>query len=186
VNVKLSPGDPAQSSCAEVTKLISDLARVRPELETWPYRIFASAAELTRQITDALGPTFDRMGVKGGDYEILGQLRRSGEPYALSPTELSRLVHFSTGTMTRRLDRLEAIGLLRRLPHPSDRRALIVELTPEGLELADRVLDEILALIAVILAPVRDRTQQFEDLVRDALGGLQAAAGIADASPAAR
>jgi DNA-binding MarR family transcriptional regulator len=88
--------------------------------------------------------------------------------------------------MTRRLDRLEAIGLLRRLPHPSDRRALIVELTPEGLELADRVLDQILALIAVILAPVQDRTQQFEDLVRDALGGLQAAAGIANASPAAR
>jgi DNA-binding MarR family transcriptional regulator len=34
--------------------------------------------------------------------------------------------------MTNRLDRLEAAGLVRRLPDPSDRRALQVELTEAG------------------------------------------------------
>jgi DNA-binding MarR family transcriptional regulator len=34
--------------------------------------------------------------------------------------------------MTNRLDRLEARGLVRRLPDPDDRRALKVELTEEG------------------------------------------------------
>jgi DNA-binding MarR family transcriptional regulator len=34
--------------------------------------------------------------------------------------------------MTNRLDRLESAGLLRRLPDPSDRRALKVELTEAG------------------------------------------------------
>jgi DNA-binding MarR family transcriptional regulator len=34
--------------------------------------------------------------------------------------------------MTNRLDRLESAGLLRRLPDPSDRRALQVELTESG------------------------------------------------------
>jgi DNA-binding MarR family transcriptional regulator len=34
--------------------------------------------------------------------------------------------------MTNRLDRLESAGLVRRLPDPSDRRALQIELTEAG------------------------------------------------------
>jgi DNA-binding MarR family transcriptional regulator len=34
--------------------------------------------------------------------------------------------------MTNRLDRLEAAGLIRRLPDPSDRRGLEIELTDAG------------------------------------------------------
>jgi DNA-binding MarR family transcriptional regulator len=35
--------------------------------------------------------------------------------------------------MTNRLDRLEAEGLVRRLPDPHDRRSVVVEMTEEGL-----------------------------------------------------
>jgi DNA-binding MarR family transcriptional regulator len=38
----------------------------------------------------------------------------------------------SSGAMTNRLDRLETAGLVRRLPDPSDRRALQIELTEAG------------------------------------------------------
>jgi len=172
MNARPPSGDLAPSRCPEVTKLISDLAEVRPDLETWPYRIYATAAVLTGQVTDALRPIFNRFGVKGGDYEILGHLRRCGEPYELSPTELSRVMRLGTGTMTRRLDRLEAAGFIERLPHGSDRRAIVVQLTPDGLALADKILEELLASLSEMLAPVRSRTTEFEDLVASALAGL--------------
>jgi DNA-binding MarR family transcriptional regulator len=152
---------------------VEALAKLRPDLDTWPYRIYASAAELTRQLSDALQPTFEQAGIKGGDYEILSHLRRSGSPYESSPTELSQAVHLTTATTTRRLDRLEVQGLVRRLPHGSDRRAVIVQLTDSGLALADMLLEQILARITHILEPVREQTAIFEAIVRNVLDGVR-------------
>ncbi len=36
----------------------------------------------------------------------------------------------TTGSMTSLLDTLEKRGLIRRLPHPDDRRKLLVDITP--------------------------------------------------------
>jgi DNA-binding MarR family transcriptional regulator len=58
------------------------------------------------------------------------------------PLTVSRLAA-ATGvrptTLTSLLDRLEGRGLLSRRPSPEDRRALLVELTPAGREVAGRV-----------------------------------------------
>ena len=48
-------------------------------------------------------------------------MRMMGERLQLHPTSITNIV-----------DRLEADGLARRLPHPSDRRTTLVELTPAG------------------------------------------------------
>lgn len=160
------------SSCPAVTSLIRDWAAVRPDLDTSAYRIYASAIELERQLALALAPTFERLGIKGGDYEVLGHLRRAGEPYERSPTELSQLLYLTTGAMTRRLDRLEAAGHVTRLRHGSDRRAVVVRLTPEGLTVVDAAVDAILPVISSMVAPVRDRTEEFEQIVGRILSGL--------------
>ncbi|MBB1087371.1 MarR family transcriptional regulator [Lysobacter sp. SG-8] len=47
-------------------------------------------------------------------------------------TELARTAELNPGAMTRLLDKLEARGVLVRNPHPDDRRALVIELTPAG------------------------------------------------------
>lgn len=153
------------SSSATVTKLIQDWAAVRPDLDTWPYRFFASATELERQLNLALEPTFAELGIKGGDYEVLGHLRRAGAPYEHSPTELSQLLYLTTGAMTRRLDRLERSGHVRRLPHGSDRRSVVVQLTASGLTIVDKSVEMILPVLASILAPVRQETENFERIV---------------------
>jgi DNA-binding MarR family transcriptional regulator len=64
-------------------------------------------------------------------------------------------VHHSLGhkrsTLTSILDRLERRGLVRRGPHPSSRRLLVVDLTAEGLAIAARVGTALRALEAAII-----------------------------------
>jgi DNA-binding MarR family transcriptional regulator len=57
----------------------------------------------------------------------------------LSPSALSDRLIVTRATMTGLLDSLERRGHLRRVPHPKDRRSLLVEITPGGREVADEL-----------------------------------------------
>ena len=87
---------------------------------------------------------------------MLSALRRSGEPYQLTPGDLLRETLVTSGTMTNRLDRLAARGLLSRHASPHDRRAVLVTLTPQGRELADRALVALLEGERELLAGLSD------------------------------
>jgi DNA-binding MarR family transcriptional regulator len=73
---------------------------------------------------------------------MLATLRRSGEPFEMTPTGLVDSLMVSTSAMTNRIDRLVAAGYLQRRPDPRDRRAVQIRLTPAGRQLVDRVLVE--------------------------------------------
>jgi MarR family 2-MHQ and catechol resistance regulon transcriptional repressor len=47
-------------------------------------------------------------------------------------SEIGRRIELTSGAITTAVDRLEARGLVAREAHPTDRRARIVRLTPEG------------------------------------------------------
>ena len=51
----------------------------------------------------------------------------------------------TSGTMTNRVDRLEARGLVQRMPDPADRRGVHVRLTPRGKERVDAALADLLS-----------------------------------------
>jgi DNA-binding MarR family transcriptional regulator len=73
----------------------------------------------------------------------------------------------SSGAMTNRLDRLEAAGLVRRLPDPDDRRGVLVEPTEAGHAAWDRTTDTQAgreALIASVLS--KDEKEQLHALLR--------------------
>ncbi|MGH8986742.1 MAG: MarR family winged helix-turn-helix transcriptional regulator [Acidimicrobiia bacterium] len=78
----------------------------------------------------------DPFGLRFIDYSVLRVLQLSGEPYRMSPTELAEIVLRSSGGMTQILDRLETAGLVGRTADPSDRRKIVVGLTPDGLRTA--------------------------------------------------
>jgi DNA-binding MarR family transcriptional regulator len=65
------------------------------------------------------------------------------ETHTLLISRLARslLVHATTATLA--VDRLEARGLLRRSPHPTDRRAIEVSLTSRGRELVREAKDRL-------------------------------------------
>jgi DNA-binding MarR family transcriptional regulator len=50
----------------------------------------------------------------------------------LTPKGLARMLSITTGSATAMIDRLENAGFVARRPHPSDRRSLLLDLTPAG------------------------------------------------------
>jgi DNA-binding MarR family transcriptional regulator len=68
-----------------------------------------------------------------GDYQVLSTLRnRKWKKGYTTPGGLARYLELSSGAMTSRLDRLEEMELIERIPDPEDRRSLVVALTDKG------------------------------------------------------
>lgn len=69
----------------------------------------------------------DRLGVSATDVKCYSILRQAGP---LTAGDLAARVSLSTGAITGVIDRLEKAQLVRRVPDPTDRRRVVVELLP--------------------------------------------------------
>ena len=74
-----------------------------------------------------------------GLFDVLAALRRV-DPDGLTPSQLSHTTLVTSGGMTKRLDRLEAAGLVKRGGRALDRRAVPIALTAKGRRRIDRAL----------------------------------------------
>lgn len=72
-------------------------------------------------------------------------------------------------------DALEARGLVQRVRDPKDRRALVLELTPEGLEARASLMDGVKLRFREISGMTVDEISQFANLVVKAMPGAVAA-----------
>jgi len=81
--------------------------------------------------------TLQPLGVSPAGGLVLGLLKDAGQP--CSPNYISERLIVSRATVTGVLDTLAKRGLVRREPHPSDRRMVLVHLTKAGSRMADKV-----------------------------------------------
>jgi len=58
-----------------------------------------------------------------------------------SAAQLCKTISYDPGAMTRMIDRLQQKGLIRRVPHPEDRRAMNLEMTVAGKALYPQLLE---------------------------------------------
>jgi DNA-binding MarR family transcriptional regulator len=114
-------------------------ARERPELDTEPVEIVARVGRIAQRLDRELERVFADYGLTRESFDVLATLRRAGAPYRLSPTELYRTLMRTSGAVTNRLKRLEDAGLVSRVADAADGRGLLVELTPAGRAVIDRV-----------------------------------------------
>ena len=120
---------------------VSQWRREKPELDLLPMKVVGRLSEAAMLMgRNRLEPLFAQYGLQRGEFDVLATLRRSGEPYALTPTQLYDATMVSSGGMTNRLDRLEKAGLIARKPNPDDRRGTLVSLTDRGLRLVDEIV----------------------------------------------
>jgi DNA-binding MarR family transcriptional regulator len=85
------------------------------------------------------GEVLTRFGLSHAEYGVLGALRIVGPPHSLSPTQLRQSVRQTPAGITKTLGRLERAGFIVRSLASGDRRTLLVELTPAGIEMAERL-----------------------------------------------
>ena len=85
--------------------------------------------ELRRQNERVLASVSDRFGVTMTDLRALSFIHREREA---TPKLLAEYLGLTTGALTSLVDRLERASLVRRQPHPTDRRSVIVQSTPLG------------------------------------------------------
>jgi DNA-binding MarR family transcriptional regulator len=142
---------------------------LEPEVMATVGRVLTVAALIDRQLGAAAG----EHGLDRGQGDVLFTLRRSGKPYRLSPSELVASMLVTSGTMTNRLDRLEAQGLIERRPNPEDRRGMDVQLTTKGLRLVDDLITEHVENEEEMLSSLgaKDR-DQLDRIMRKLLAGL--------------
>src|SRR6185437_14626620 len=86
---------------------------------------------------------FARHGVYEGQQFVLRALWRED---GLAPGQIARQLGLATPTVTRAATRMEAAGLLRREPHPTDGRLVRLVLTDRGRELERVIVPEMRAL----------------------------------------
>jgi DNA-binding MarR family transcriptional regulator len=107
-------------------------AREIPDLDPVAEGIVERIQILAKGFDRSMDETLVQFGLDRRAYHLLGRLRSYGPPYRRSPGQLAADMRLSSGAMTNRLDRMEAAGLIRRLPDPNDRRGTLVEPTEEG------------------------------------------------------
>lgn len=95
---------------------------------------------INRRFKHALRDTLADHGLTPEDWYVLTPLRLEPERRS-SAGALASHAEISSGAMTSRIDRLERMGYVRRLPDPSDRRSVLVELTDEGCRAWDSAAD---------------------------------------------
>lgn len=138
-----------------VDAILAQWRRERPDLDVGPMgpigRIKRCAALLQRRLDE----TFAEFRLSFWEFDMLATLRRSGAPYCLAPTTLFSTLMVTSGTMTHRMNKLEASGFVARLPNPEDARSMLVQLTPAGLALIDRAVEAHVANEHRILAPMK-------------------------------
>jgi DNA-binding MarR family transcriptional regulator len=166
-----------------IDRLTDQWRRERPDLDPAPMALMARLFRVSRAADRAVDAGLAEHGLQPGWFDVLSALRRAGSPHRLSPGRLSAAVMLSTGGMTKRLDRMEAAGLLERSADPDDRRGVLVGLTARGRRAVDAAVEAHIANEARMLAGLSARDQaQLERLLRKLDASIAAATGSSAAA----
>ncbi|MFV0426765.1 MAG: MarR family winged helix-turn-helix transcriptional regulator [Beutenbergiaceae bacterium] len=144
----------------EVDRVVAAWRRERPDLDPEPMHVFSRIARLSRHLELARRAAFASRGLEPWSFDVLSALRRAGEPYELTPGILITQTLVSSGTMTNRIDRLVAAGLVERDSDTHDRRVVLVRLTPAGIAAVDEALADLLQRESALLTDLGPDDQQ--------------------------
>jgi DNA-binding MarR family transcriptional regulator len=107
----MDPMTEQMAASMELTRLSKQIVEFYERLSSWEESVVRDSG-----LTTAQAHTIEMVGHSG----------------AIKMKDLAEKIGITTGTLSVAVDRLEKKHLLRRTPHQTDRRAFLIELTPEG------------------------------------------------------
>lgn len=163
-----------------VDSILKQWAGERPDLDASPIGIFGRISRIDRLFEQSMAEFLRPHGLTLGLFDVLAALRRSGEPFQAKPSDLAAMTMLTSGGMTGRVDQLEKLGLVRRVPDPDDRRVMMAQLSSAGRELIDRLMGEHLERERARLEWLRDgESAEFAGYLRKLEASLRSLDGEA-------
>ena len=159
------------------TDILSRYPSIDPDVEGIVDRLSTINKHSMKVFEKALGSC----GLNHGEYRLLLRLATRTDDHKMSAGRLSQMLMLSSGAMTNRLDRMEKAGLVRRVPDPTDRRGVLVEMTDKG----EKVLDDAVLSSAkedadMMSALSPKEKKQLNQLLRKVLEQLESGPDIVD------
>jgi DNA-binding MarR family transcriptional regulator len=159
----------------KVDLILEQWAREMPAMDVGPMGVIGRLNRCAALMRRRLDATFEQFGLSNWEFDVLATLRRAGAPHQLAPTALFSQLMVTSGTMTHRLQRLEAQGWVTRAPNPADARSMLVQLSPAGLELIERAVLAHVENEKDIIAPLgADGAAELDAQLRKLLAMLEA------------
>lgn len=150
-----------------VDRIIAQWNRERPDLDVAPMALIGRIGRIARWLGQEMEKTLGTHGLNRATFDLLATLRRSGPPFRLLPGDLIEMSMVTSGTVTNRVDRLVAAGLVERIGNPEDGRSVFVGLTQKGLATIDAAVTDHVATQARLVSVLSHQE-------RGALDGLLA------------
>ena len=124
-----------------VSRIEQDWKRVRPKGPIDAVGVSTRCRLIAEHFHQAAQESLAAFDLVPFEWEVLGMLLRRGAPHEASAGVIARETGRSSASITHRLDKLEARGLVRRATDAADRRGVNVYLTDAGRSLTDAAIE---------------------------------------------
>ncbi|MBV8814051.1 MAG: MarR family transcriptional regulator [Verrucomicrobia bacterium] len=113
---------------------------------------------LARRLETARDYFGHQINVTGPQYHLLMTVAQLQGATGISIGAVAQAMHVSSSFVTAETGKLSDVGLLRKLPNPSDRRSALLKLAPLGRKKIDGLLGEIRAVNDLFFGPLTTRS----------------------------
>ncbi len=113
-----------------------------------------------RSLDVAVSKYLSKFGLSTIKFNVLMIIDQAGGAGGISQVEISRRIIAKVSNIARLLDRMEREGLIKRNPHPTDRRVNIITNTQKGKLAVDKAWDGYDAIIKNLANRLRKEDQE--------------------------
>ncbi|HEY4210807.1 MAG TPA: MarR family transcriptional regulator [Steroidobacteraceae bacterium] len=115
-----------------MAEVINSWLSFLPSLDATAFSIYLQLHQIDLLAIRQTNRIAEKYGMNSLDVNLLLAVRRQQSAQIVRPSDLWRRFDLAPSVITYRIDRLVELGLLIRVPHPEDRRALHLRLTQKG------------------------------------------------------
>jgi DNA-binding MarR family transcriptional regulator len=123
-----------------IDALLTSWRSRRPDLDFSPVAVISRLGRLRAHIDAELERVFGAHGLSAPSFAVLVTLARVDDGGGVSQRRLTDELGLTSGTVSVRMDRLVAAGLVDRRPDPASARNTLISLTARGRELFERIV----------------------------------------------
>ena len=155
-----TPGSTRVDDGDSVDGIVRDWSAARPDLDMSPLGVFSRVKRIAKQLDGVRKRSFATAELELWEFDVLASLRRADVDVPLTPKQLLSANLVSSGTMTNRIDRLVARGLVTREADPVDGRSVRVRITREGIRRVDTAIAALVEAEAALLRGIDESERE--------------------------